>query len=406
MRYKNVYVYLMRRTQKPVETSWVLRSKQSVKRQPQNRILIGYDMILCKNSYYGLADEQGNVLLDCKYIKICKINDFVYLVASGNPREASRIDSHEYEGIHSFDCTSCNGVFPRLFHIQKGFIEGLNNVVYFSYGYENGEITYSRPGANHSLFGLLSKDGDTILSCVYDSIKVCKDERYIVKQGWNYYIAANRDLKITKAYNNIGTKDKEIFRCWKGTVIPNPKYRNILTPVIGKGQFCFVDKNGKQLFPAQYENCLNFLDGIAAVMKNGHWGYINKAGEQIIPCIFEKAFQFSYGRALVKMNGKYGYIDREGTIKIPCIYSKASDFKKNYYSEDSTIVAETSIGRTQYAIDADGKILFQVSEAEYDDSRDDYQQELHDDLVKDGLRDAFGLGSEGPVPDDFTQWLG
>ena len=141
-------------------------------------------------------------------------------------------------------------------------------------------------------------------------------------------------------------------------------------------------------------------------MKNGQWGYINKAGEQIIPCIFEKAFQFSYGRALVKMNGKYGYIDREGTIKIPCIYSKASAFKKNYYSEDSPIVAETYIGRTQYGIDADGKILFQVSEEEYDDSRDDYQQELHDDLVKSGLRDAFGLGSEDPVPDDFTQWLG
>ena len=141
-------------------------------------------------------------------------------------------------------------------------------------------------------------------------------------------------------------------------------------------------------------------------MKNEQWGYINKAGEQIIPCIFEKAFQFSYGRALVKMNGKYGYIDREGTIKIPCIYSKASAFNKHYYSEDPTISANTSIGRTLYEIDADGKILSQMSEEEYDDSWGDRQQELHDDLVKDGLRDAFGLGSEDPVPDDFTQWLG
>lgn len=356
-------------------------------------------MILCRNSYYGLADDQGNVLLDCKYIKIFKVNVLLYLVVSGNPSEASRIESYEYEGLQYFDCSSCINVHPRLFNIKKGFIDGLEHVVSFSYSHLGGEIKYSRRGTTHSLYGLLAASGKTILSCVYDSICVCRGGRYIVKQGWNYYIATEGDVKITEAYNNIASKDKHIFRCWKGTVQPNPKCRNVLTPVIGKGLFCFVDNNGNQLFPTKYENCLNFVDGIAVVMVNGKWGYINISGEQIIPCVFEKAFQFSFGRALVKKEGKYGYIDREGTIKIPCIYSAASAFEKYHYGEEPSILANTRIGRIKYEIDVDGNIISQDCD---NDSWDDYQQEMHNELVQDGLRDAFGLSSTDPVPTDWN----
>ena len=79
-------------------------------------------MILCRNSYYGLADDQGNVLLDCKYIKIFKVNDLLYLVVSGNPIEASRIESYEYEGLQYFDCSSCRNVPPKLFTIKIGTV--------------------------------------------------------------------------------------------------------------------------------------------------------------------------------------------------------------------------------------------------------------------------------------------
>ncbi len=39
------------------------------------------------------------------------------------------------------------------------------------------------------------------------------------------------------------------------------------------------------------------------------WGYIDKTGKDIISAIYEDASDFSEGLGMVSINGKFGYID-------------------------------------------------------------------------------------------------
>lgn len=58
-----------------------------------------------------------------------------------------------------------------------------------------------------------------------------------------------------------------------------------------------------------YEMALNFYEGCAAVKKDGKAGFINLEGEELFPFEFEETRSFDTGRAWVKVNGKWGVIE-------------------------------------------------------------------------------------------------
>ena len=47
----------------------------------------------------------------------------------------------------------------------------------------------------------------------------------------------------------------------------------------------------------KYEKLNNFHEGLAAVQHNGLWGYIDKEGNEVIPCQYESAEDFNNSRA-------------------------------------------------------------------------------------------------------------
>ena len=84
------------------------------------------------------------------------------------------------------------------------------------------------------------------------------------------------------------------------------------------------------------------------------WGYIDKTGKYVINAQFEEAHFFRNGLALVKSNeNKYGYINREGKFEINAIYKNANSFAEGL----ACVVQEN--GKPQF-IDTDGKIVFTV----------------------------------------------
>jgi hypothetical protein len=88
----------------------------------------------------------------------------------------------------------------------------------------------------------------------------------------------------------------------------------------------YVDKSGKFVIQPQFEDALEFFDGLAAVEVSKKWGYIDKTGKGVIPARFDEAAGFSEGIAAVKMGGKWGYIDKAGTIVAPAVFDDASYF--------------------------------------------------------------------------------
>ena len=75
----------------------------------------------------------------------------------------------------------------------------------------------------------------------------------------------------------------------------------------------FIDKNGKEVIEAKFENVvLNNAENLVAVKFNGLWGFIDKKGEfKIIPQ-YKDTQGFKDGLAYVKDDNYEGYIDSQG----------------------------------------------------------------------------------------------
>ncbi|MEH1790956.1 MAG: WG repeat-containing protein [Nostoc sp.] len=91
------------------------------------------------------------------------------------------------------------------------------------------------------------------------------------------------------------------------------------------GKIGYIDRTAKIIINPQFENGRQFIDGLAPVKIGKKWGYIQKDGKFIINPQFDERSQFSEGLAAIKVGGKWGYIDKEGKIVI----KGASTFGRN-----------------------------------------------------------------------------
>lgn len=80
--------------------------------------------------------------------------------------------------------------------------------------------------------------------------------------------------------------------------------------------FGYVDMNGKERIPLQYEDAYSFQDGLAKVKKNGKWGYIDTSGKTVIDLVYDQAGLFYNGYAKVEYNGTSAVIDQKGNVLI------------------------------------------------------------------------------------------
>ncbi|MBF7048142.1 WG repeat-containing protein, partial [Campylobacter volucris] len=66
--------------------------------------------------------------------------------------------------------------------------------------------------------------------------------------------------------------------------------------------------------------------GMAAVEIDNKWGFIDKNGKLIIEAKYDNAYDFSEGLARVELNGKWGFINKKGEIAIDTKYNRTKDF--------------------------------------------------------------------------------
>lgn len=98
------------------------------------------------------------------------------------------------------------------------------------------------------------------------------------------------------------------------------EYRNFI------GKWKFIDRKGRTLTTGNFADVKNFSEGMAAVKIKDSWGFINKLGQLTIKPKYDCVESFANGRALVKSKDRFGYIDKAGQIIIPIKYSLAASF--------------------------------------------------------------------------------
>ncbi len=115
-----------------------------------------------------------------------------------------------------------------------------------------------------------------------------------------------------------------------------------LAMVYYRGYWGFIDKDGNEVIPTQYEDCRDFKEGLAGVSIDTLYGFIDRQGKVVIPLIYESVGEFCNGHAKVKKDGKNFIINKSGEVdstinaeKWNCrIVNKFECTKREYYFQE------------------------------------------------------------------------
>lgn len=160
-----------------------------------------------------------------------------------------------------------------------------------------------------------------------------------------------------------------------------------LFPGVGVHKWGFIDKTGKVVIPATFDDVArdtyggfiwpsrrpfhNFSEGLCAVRIGPKWGFIDKTGKLVIPAKFDTAGAFCEGLACVREGKKLGYVNKTGAYVIPLQFDWPNiedhtdtpdlDFSKEIISkyEFGDGLAPASIGGKWGYIDKQGKFVVQ-----------------------------------------------
>ena len=148
-----------------------------------------------------------------------------------------------------------------------------------------------------------------------------------------------------------------------------------------ESKFGFIDKTGKMVIAPQFSEANSFSEGLAAVTINtfDQDGYIDKTGKVVIAPQFDNAGSFSDGLAKIVMRGenfvdKAGFIDKSGKFVIaPQFEQRPGGNSLNYRGFKDGLAAVEVNNKTGY-IDKTGKLVIAASY--------DYGSEFHNGIAK------------------------
>lgn len=132
-------------------------------------------------------------------------------------------------------------------------------------------------------------------------------------------ITFDEQVVVPPNYHKIGEYQEGLF--------PVGQLKNI---VLGNGsdtKWGWVNDQGQEVIPLEYEEAGNFFNGVAPfkTRKNG-WGLLGKDGKPILEASLSEIANFRSGLARAKKDGKWGWLDTTGKFVIAPQFDDAKDF--------------------------------------------------------------------------------
>ncbi|WP_028552688.1 WG repeat-containing protein [Paenibacillus sp. UNC451MF] len=227
-----------------------------------------------------------------------------------------------------------------------GYIDNKGNMKLqpqYDYAYDfqsNGLARVQARGRN----GVINTSGNYVVKPIYDSIGEFNEGRAAVIDSQGFKLMDESGRIVTKrAYSYIAS-------------LSNGRAMFTNTTSSGSSQYGYLDKNGNEVIPAQYESAGDFSNNKAVVqIKENEYALIGLNGE--ILAKYPYAFVGALGDGLLPFqqvqNGKYGYIDERGTVVIEPTYTGAQPFE-----EGRAVVNAGENYTSQYGlIDKQGSII-------------------------------------------------
>lgn len=269
-----------------------------------------------KNKKYALINSDGHFITDYVYSNIKKTSNQYYFVeinGKGNfinlkgeivfDKKLDIIDKGIYNSVAAYK--SDDGKKLGLIKIDGSIIsDPIYDVIY-----GNLQTPYWTVSKDNK-FGILNGDGSVLIPIEYDKID------YTVLE--NSFIP----VMLNKKYGYIDKSNKLIIPYEYDKALP---FIEGFAIVKKDGIYGYItEKNDKIAFFGKepfWNGERYFNDGLAAFKINGKCGFINKKGKVVIEAIYDDVENFQNGIVKVTLNELNGYINTKGKIVIPIRYS-------------------------------------------------------------------------------------
>jgi hypothetical protein len=300
------------------------------------------------NLNVGFVDRQGRWKIPPEFSEVSQFVEGLAHVRIGSS--------------HGFVDQSGRRICAFEFDAAKDFSEGLAAVR------QNGE------------WGYIDRNGKLTIEPQFEDAGAFSGGRAAVSRGGSYgYIDAAGNVKIDFQFADATALSEGLafanlnFRIdedpiWgvidmSGSWVVQPTFDEVnggfaygLASVSAKGEWFYIDREGKRMFGKTFAHAEPFSEGMAAVqVERGawlEWEYIDVRGETVLdlPSSARDAEPFSEGLAAVRMNGRYGFIDRAGRFVVK------PQFMSMSWLRDGLIRVLPSEGNWAY-VDRQGRVV-------------------------------------------------
>ena len=331
--------------------------------------------IVIKDSKYGFINEDGKLVIPCKYDEACNFYEGLAKVRTNDKLQlidkyGNELCGEGYDEIGDFyedrAYVKKNGKYgyinskgecciPLQFHYAADFTEGLARVKmkiglrrrileFQKYFGNNNKYLYGFVDKNFSCngidcvyddaqdfseglcgvakngkYGFIDNKGNTVIPFMYDSVAPFVNGISVVKTKGFYHMINMNNKRRSDDYKMIETFSEglAVAECVRGTK-----------------PYLLIDGFGKQKSDF-YSYIGDFSSGLALVSKRSdftneiRYGFIDKSGD-IVNLVYEKAESFSEGLSLVKQNNLYGYINSRNEFVIPTKYIDGKSFSDGF----------------------------------------------------------------------------
>ncbi|MFA4985245.1 MAG: WG repeat-containing protein [Candidatus Brocadiia bacterium] len=288
---------------------------------------------VCDGTAWGYVDTKGKIVIPCKFSRAGEFHEGFAPVRVGGrsliggeaewDNSAFKYDvSPEVAGNWRYIMKSGKYAFEGEFDYAWEFRDGQGEVV------KSGENLYVRP------------DG------------TLDDERYYEEPPEE---PEEADAKVCPYYASKDFRGLYGYQV-AGKWVIEPQFQNAMNfeegmaAVEDDGKWGFIDLEGIVRIEMEYDDVWSFNEGYAPAELDGKWTFLRKDGSHLTDVEYDEVSDFEHGRAVVAVGGKYGVIDGDGTYIIPMIYD-------HLLLDVAQPVGWITVGKKTGLISLDGKVI-------------------------------------------------
>lgn len=279
--------------------------------------------IIEKSKKYGVADIDGNIIVEVKFSQIDINGKYLYvrdrtgltevLDSSGNvtnmSEDISKIEVADGKYIIVIESNDNETKYGIEDEKESQLVE--TKYTYLEYLYENYFIACNEDGN----LGIIDDKGNVKVEFKYNSIQKIKDTKLIQ--------ATILSEELMQVYSE---EMEKICDAKNGRINEVNGYIEIKS----EGQKIYLTKSGKIV-----ENKEVYKENeLISVQKDGKWGFEDKEGTIKVECIYDEVTEFNeYKYAGIKKDNKWGVIDSNGKIVLEPKYEITSQEEPSFLGE-------------------------------------------------------------------------